>query len=667
MSIDPKALEDTRIVNALDSLTESFSDEDIIMLKELLSKHKGNELDLLLSLMDYTHRTVPVPVRTFVQDHPYLGLRGQVFPQLLTDLEELFEGDYNEAVLTGAIGWGKSTFAEIAICRMIYEVSCFKNPQRAFGLMDGSIIAFINVSLNKDAARKVVFQGLRSKLMGSVYFRETFPITAPLAAELRLMNNVWVFPVASGEHSILGYNVFGGVMDEVNFMSFVEDSKRARGSTYDQADKLQKALIRRMKSRYMKKGKLPGILIQVSSSAYPDDYTERRMEESAEDPSIFCRRYSQWDTLPEDKYSSKMFKLSLGDIMHKPKIIESPEDEAEELRKGLEIIEVPEDYRMDFIRDMDSAIRDLAGRPTLSIHPFISYRWKLMDAMNRGPAEMDLEHPFTKEISTLQDGGTFDPNKLLIPMWKKRMEKETVVEVRDKYARIYNEIKRKPRFIHIDLAITGIAGFAMGFVDDYIEVVRRNEEGHQYKMRMPVIVIEFMLQIVAPKYGEIEIANVRNLIHELKSYGYRIQKATFDQYQSVDSQQQLNRAGIDSGRLSVDSDPSAYNAYKDAIYEDRLITYYYEPAYWETIKLEKNETTGKIDHPKGGTKDVADAVAGVCYLCVEQGPLVPAPPPVLGKLDGQGASRDRDTAPTLGAQSGASEEEAFYNSIKKQS
>lgn len=995
MSIDPKALQDSRIVKALDELTENFSPDDLQMVKQLLSKHKGNELDLLLSLMDYTHRTLPVPVRTFVEEFPYLGLRGQVYPKLLEDLEELFEsGSYNEAVLTGAIGWGKaldintpipteqgwtpmeeikvgdklfdadgnlcnvtnvtpvmknrpcysirfsdgsniiadadhqwvvsswgersnsarqkrevfrqvlttkelipcskhgamnnwavelampinlsdqnllidpyvlgawlgdgsaadgritcfdseiidkvrskgyevreapatpnlytiiglkiqlretgvlsnkhvpsiylrgstqqrtellkglmdtdgtvepcgrveftntnihlaeavyelaaslgckpiwwegnaklnenicgkkyrvrftpdtpvfclsrkldlqrtpgkqasrnhrryiteispvesvpvkcvqvdspthtfligksfvpthnSTFAEISICRMIYEVSCFKNPQRAFGLMDGSVIAFINVSLNKDAARKVVFQGLRNKLMNSQYFRETFPITAPLAVELRLLNNVWVFPVASGEHSILGHNVFGGVMDEVNFMSFVEDSKRARGDTYDQASKLQTALIRRMKSRYMKKGKLPGILVQVSSSAYPDDYTEKRIEEAKEDSSIFVRRYSQWDTLPDDKYSPETFKLSLGDAINRAKVLETEEDEAEELRKGLEVIEIPVDYKMDFMKDLDSAIRDLAGRPTLSIHPFIVYRHKLQEAMQRGPAELELEHPFTKEISTLQDGGTFDPAKLLIPMWKKRVEEETVMERKAKYTKIYNALKGKPRFIHTDLAISGMAGMAMGYVDDYIEVVRRNEQGAEYRTRMPVIVIEFMLRIIAPLYGEIEIASVRNLIHELRSYGYRVQRATFDQYQSVDSQQQLNRAGIDSGHLSADRDPAVYNAYKDAIYEDRLITYYYDPAYWETIKLEKNEHTGKIDHPKSGSKDVADAVAGVCFLCVQQGPLVPNPPPVLGKLDGGKVPASRDSAPIQGDMD---DKDEFFNSL----
>jgi len=518
---------------------------------------------------------------------------------------------------------------------MIYEVSCFKNPQKALGLMDGSVIAFINVSLSKEAAKKVVFHGLKSKLLGSKYFREYFPITAGLAEELRLINNVWVFPVASGEHSILGYNVLGGVMDEVNFMDIVENSRRAGGTNqiYDQADKLQKQLIRRMKSRYMTKGKLPGILLQISSSAYPDDYTERRILEAEDDPTIFVRRYSQWDTLPKDKYNPQKFQLSLGDILERPRIITCKEDLAHAEEKGFKIIEVPEDYKKDFEKNIDESIRDLAGLPTLTIHPFVLYREKILEAMDRGQVELGLEHPFTKEVSTLRDGGVFIPEKLLIPKWKVKYETEEDPELKENYKIIYNNLKQKPRFVHIDLARTTMAGISVGFVNDYKEVIRRNEEGQDFTTRMPVIVIEFMLRVMAPQYGEIEASYVRSLVHELRSYGYRIGKVTFDQYQSLESQHQFIEKGIDSGQVSADGNPAVYNALKDAIYEDRLMTYWYEPAYWEIIRLEKNERTGKVDHPKSGSKDVSDSMAGVCFLCVENAPHAPTPPPMLGKLD----------------------------------
>lgn len=100
-------VQDNRIIKQMDELTKGFTKEEVDMLKAMLAKNPGNELDVLQDLMSYTYRHVPVGMRQFVEDPYYLGLQGQVFPRLLDDLEELFEGDYVEAVLTGAIGLSK--------------------------------------------------------------------------------------------------------------------------------------------------------------------------------------------------------------------------------------------------------------------------------------------------------------------------------------------------------------------------------------------------------------------------------------------------------------------------------------------------------------------------------------------------------------------------------
>src|SRR5690606_543648 len=121
-----------------------------------------------------------------------------------------------------------------------------------------------------------------------------FPYDAELSEEMRFPKNVWIAPVVNP----IGYNVFGGVLDEVNFMGLVERSAMARGGRYDQAQVLHDNIIRRMRSRFMIRGKLPGILLSISSARYPDDFTERMIEKAKDDPKIFVRRYSQWDTKP---------------------------------------------------------------------------------------------------------------------------------------------------------------------------------------------------------------------------------------------------------------------------------------------------------------------------------------------------------------------------------
>ena len=108
------------------------------------------------------YKIKPVDVVTFVQDKYYLGgtLRGNLYPVLLDDLQELFASDYVEVLMKGGIGCGKTTFAYIAICYDIYLVSCLREPADAFGLIPGTSLAFVNVSITLQMARRIFFKGI---------------------------------------------------------------------------------------------------------------------------------------------------------------------------------------------------------------------------------------------------------------------------------------------------------------------------------------------------------------------------------------------------------------------------------------------------------------------------------------------------------------------------
>ena len=276
----------------------------------------------------------------------------------------------------------------------------------------------------------------------------------------------------------------------------------------------------------------------------------------------------------------------MGDGVEAPRILDTDEDIRIAKEKDLPLLDIPVEFRKDFESDIDEAIRDFAGRPTLTIRPFIRYRHKVVEALSRG-AEFGIEHPFSQTETTLQDGATFLMDKLRIPKLRKDIETAKGAEK----ARLEAELSRlrsKPRFVHCDLSFSSDStGIAMGYVDGFKYVTLRNEEGKEFSVMMPVIVIEFMLKINPPKGGEIQLADVRSLIYELRSYGYPIRKVTFDSFQSKDSMQQFATAGIESGHVSADANPQVYNSYKEALYEDRLITYHYEPLLQETIRLEK--------------------------------------------------------------------------------
>jgi len=595
-------MSDNRILKLMDELGESLTKEERELLIQVIKSNHGGEIDALTDLMGYTYERQPVPMRQFIEDEEYLGLKGQVYPVILDDLEELFDSTkYNEAVLTGGIGWGKSFFAETALTRMVYEASCLRNPQRMFGLADGSIIAFVNVSINLQQAKNVVFTGIKNKMLNSKYFKNIFPYDSNLKTEMRFPKGIWISPAASSEGGVIGLNVFGGVLDEVNFMAIVSNSKQSSdGGTYDQATQLHNALIRRMKSRFMKQGKLPGILLAISSSRYPDDFTERRIKEVTEnaETDVFVRRYEQWATKKKGTYSGVTFSVCLGDALVRSHIVKTDEERAEDKKKNLEVIEVPIEYKRDFVKDIDMAIRDIAGRPTLAIRPFILQKEKLYQAIQWG-RELHMVHPFSKEVTTLRDGA---------------------VLIREMFCTKSIEDIQKQHYIHIDLGLTGDGcGFCMGHVTAMKKVIRRDLKSNiEFTETAPIIMTDLMLRIVAEPDKEIQIGDVRALVYELRSFGFFIKKVTFDQFQSSDSIQQLNNIGIESENLSVDSKLDAYNSFKDALYEDRMIMYDYLPAVTEAVRLEKVELKNKVDHPKSGSKDVTDAIAGMCYHCSMQ-------------------------------------------------
>lgn len=597
MSLTDGLLADNRIIALMDELGDQLGPEDIQFLVHLLQQNRGAELEVLQDLMNYTYDHTPVGMREFIESPDYLGMKGQVFPVLLDDLGELFDSKrYNEAVLSGGIGWGKSTFAELALVRMVYEVACLRNPQKMYGLADNSVIAFVNVSVNLAQAKNVVFTGVKNKINSSPFFKKKFPYDASLKSEIRFPKDIWITPAASNEGGVIGLNVFGGVLDEVNFMDVVENSKQASdGGTYDQATQLHNAMIRRMKSRFLVRGKLPGILLSISSSKYPDDFTEKRMQRAIDndEPDVFIRRYSQWDTKPPDRYSGVTFPLCLGDALIRPHIMETEKQRQEAVEKNLEVLHVPEEYEMDFKVDIDMAIRDIAGRPTMSIKPFIMQKEKIYDAIRQGEDTYGMSHPFSRDITNLQDGGAF--------LWDK-----------------FKGDKEKPHFLHIDLSLGGDGcGFAMTHVHDYKKVIRRNHKtGDTYAEVAPIVMLDIAMRIVAPKDQQVNIGDVRSLVYELRANGFNLQKVTFDQFQSADTIQQLNRAGILSENLSVDSKLDPYNAFRDALYEDRMLMYSYAPAIEEATRLEKNEKKDKVDHPPSGSKDVTDAIAGAVFHAV---------------------------------------------------
>lgn len=561
-------------------LENDVSESDLEGLQEFI---RSGDLE---KFGNYTHK--PVGLKEFITSPEYLKADEVLWPKVLKALKELNSGDYVEAVLTGAIGTAKTTIALYTTAYQLYLLSCMKSPHKKFGLDPASEILFIFQSITKDLAKGVDYNRFKSMIESSPYFTRHFPFDKSILSELRFPNRIIVKPVAGSETAALGQNVIGGVIDELNFMAVVEKSKAAvDGGTYDQAVALYNSISRRRKTRFMKKGVLPGVLCLVSSKRYPGQFTDTKIEEAKKElvrtgkTTIFVYDKKTWEVMPEDTFTGKWFKIFLGDLSRKPRIIAHKRE-----LKGLEpdlVIPIPLEYKSEFETDMMNAMRDIAGESTLATIPFITNLDKLAEAFDH-----KLPSLFSEELCDFQ--------------YKKVGILKKVVNASE---------MQYPRFAHVDLGLTSDhAGIAIGHVNKFVPI---DLDGN--KVMMPNIIMDGMLRIAPPPNSEINFEKIRKLFYMLANMEYPLRWITFDSYQSVDSIQLLRGKGFSTGNQSMDMTTVPYDTTKTAILQNRLHMRSDTWVQTEFARLERVvvNSKSKIDHPTNGTKDVADAVAGVVY------------------------------------------------------
>jgi len=157
--------------------------------------------------------------------------------------------------------------------------------------------------------------------------------------------------------------------------------------------------------------------------------------------------------------------------------------------------------------------------------------------------------------------------------------------------------------LHIDLAKSGDAvGFCMGHIEPFYDKHRDKE--------VDTIFTDVVLRLEKPQNGEIIFERVREIVYELTERDFDIGIITLDRYESVDTIQQLQAKGYRVENYSLDRTIEGYHTLKYAMI-DNNIKIEPHPILIKELKELMLINGRKIDHGPTGSKDVADALAGM--------------------------------------------------------
>lgn len=551
----------------------------------------------------------PVSMAQFLTDPYYLGETGMnLYDKLKSALVSLADDSgYTEVILSGSTGWGKSFTASLLIAYSLYEISCLRDPALTFGLAPGSEIHFAVVSKNLEQTKRSLFAKVMEPLKISPYFQEHF-WPKEKAYEAKFPKNVVMFIMSVGaQDRMLGANLFGAAIDEVDFLGAHSTARLETKTGYagigDKASALHAGIVRRIKSRFSDSGKIPGKVILISSKTVEGSFLDRRIRECSLDPSVYVLDHATWDVKPASHFSGKWFRVFVGGQGIRPRILEDAEELSETYLEetGSRIVDVPVEFRPEFESDIEAALRDVAGVSVQPVDQFFQDHSKLKAAVVE-----ELEHPFSVEEWRYGEPGEF--------LWDRMVTRGTRKLQGGYEETVYRPIRQPDtsRHIHLDLGLTGDAlGVAMGYIRRTVEVKRTSPEGRVYSELAPEFEYDFELRVLAPKHGEIMLDDVRALVYSLIDHGFRIRSASCDAFASEEMLQQFRRRGIRAEIISMDRDATHYVELRRAYTEGRIRKYHYRPAFQELTTLEFDRAKFKVDHPRGRSKDVSDAEAGV--------------------------------------------------------
>lgn len=201
-----------------------------------------------------------VPIEEWLDNEYYVGPDAlSIYPYWKKHIINIFNSPVriNEVILTGGLGTGKTTIANIILLRKIYELSCYSNIPALFNLMASSKIMLAYFNLNLGQALLTGYGQLKEMIDNCPYFQEHFSRNMKKDSEIVWPQTNMMVRFASGTQHTIGTNLIGSVLDEANFYSKTEKITESAIQVQDKAKKIYTETRNRRKITFYDKWRKP--------------------------------------------------------------------------------------------------------------------------------------------------------------------------------------------------------------------------------------------------------------------------------------------------------------------------------------------------------------------------------------------------------------------------
>lgn len=543
-----------------------------------------SDLDLFLDVLsgdEFDEK--PVGIREFVVEEKYLGLpplsehqyqiieaSSQIYKRAtLHNLygfeigEKRWRQTYTEVIMQLGKGSGKDYTSTIACAYIVYLLLCLKDPARYYGKPPGDSIDILNIAINSQQARNVFFKGFKNRLEKSPWFAGKYN---PKADAVEFKKGVTVHSGHSERESWEGYNVLLVILDEISGFATESATGNENAKTADAIYKMYRGSV---DSRFPDFGKV----LLLSFPRYKGDYIQQRYDAVIGEKETVIREHTFKIDEDMPDIESNFFTINweedrIVSYIH-PKVfaMKRPTWEVNPTRSI-------EDFKIAFLSDSVDALGRFACMPPEAVDAFFKSREKIESAFS------------VLNIGVREDGVFAD--------W-------------------FKPDTDKRYFMHVDLAQKhDRCAVALAHVDHW----QSQRVMGNTTILAPFVVVDAIRYWTPTSDKSVDFTEVKDYILNVKRLGFDIRLVTFDRWNSHDMMMQLREYGLKSETLSV-----AKQHYEDmalAIYEDRVKGPENKILIKELLKLRIDKN--KIDHPRQGSKDLADATCGAIYNAISLTP-----------------------------------------------